>query len=140
MRTAKGFTLIELLIVIALVSLLSGLAISSYQGYVKEARFNVAKLNARSLRIFLEDYHVHHATYIVDNHTQYTKTTLNDYFGWQPNGDDNQYTYTVTPQPQSWDIVIQHTSGQWVRCENRMQQCCDSDTPHATLSACASGP
>ena len=91
MQTAKGFTLLELLIVIMLVSLLSGLAVFSYQGYVTEARFHVAKLNARSLRVFLEDYHVHHATYIVDNHAQYTKTELNHYFGWRPDGDGGQY-------------------------------------------------
>ena len=135
-KSPKGFTLIELLITVTIISILSGFAISSYQGYLKETRLHVAKLNAQSVSVFLEDYYVHHATYSVGDDDAYTKAELNHYFGWQPHGDNNQYTYTVTHQKQTWDIVIEHISGHWLRCEQRIQYCCDMDTVGANKLAC----
>ncbi|MEL6721673.1 MAG: prepilin-type N-terminal cleavage/methylation domain-containing protein [Pseudomonadota bacterium] len=133
----SGFTLIELLITLAVMSMLTTAGAYYYQNYVQATYLNVAKINAQSLRIFLADHYLQHGTYLATSEQNtYHKADLNAYFGWQPEGDKNQYTYTVTTTEQSWDIVITHTSGNWLRCEQRMQICCGPDTPEATSLAC----
>lgn len=134
--TIVGFTLLELCITLAILGLLAAFAVTSYQGYLQTTYLSVARMNAQSLHLFLEDHYIQHASYIIDNKSQYTKPELQTYFGWQPNGDNNQYTYTVSVTSINWDIIIEHTSGHWLRCEERMRHCCDSDTTHATKIAC----
>jgi type IV pilus assembly protein PilE len=132
-----GFTLLELLITIAIISTLTTLGFNYYQHYIKETRLSIAKMNARSLHVFLTDYYLRYGTYIAtEGKYTYHTAELNTYFGWQPEGDNNQYTYTITTTAQSWDILITHLSGHWLRCEQRMQVCCDSDTPDATQLTC----
>jgi type IV pilus assembly protein PilA len=46
----KGFTLIELMIVIAIVGILSAVALPAYQTYTKKARFTEVVLAAQSVR------------------------------------------------------------------------------------------
>ncbi len=138
LHSKKGFTLIELLTTIAIISIFITSGLHYYHYYIRETHLNVTKMNAQSLRIFLTDYYLRHGTYLpVKAQNIYNKKELYTYFGWQPEGDNNQYTYTVTLTEQSWDIVVTRLSGRnWLRCEQRMKHCCDSGTPDATLSAC----
>lgn len=135
----KGFTLIETLLAVAIVAILISLAIPMYNSHVKEAQLNVAKTNAQSLRAFLEDYHLTNGSYTIGDDSSYTysETDLATYFGWQPNGDNDAYSYTVTASANNWDISVKHiASGNWIRCENRLAKCCDIDTAGASESAC----
>jgi len=141
----KGFNLIELLITIAIIAILAGIAIPAYNGYVREARFNTAQQNMQSLRIFLEDYRLENATYVGPSagnplpadHTP-TMAELENDFGWTPDGDKGLYTYTVNLHTDTYEISVQDVADTtlWVRCEDRMNNCCDSDTPSATILAC----
>ena len=134
---ATGFTLIELLITIAIMGILTTSGINYYQNYIKQTYLNVAKMNAQSLRLFLSDFYLQNNTYLANpEKNTYNKTELDMYFGWRPEGDNNQYTYTATITKQSWDIVVTHLSGHWLRCEQRMLNCCDADMPGATYLAC----
>ncbi len=134
----KGFTLTELLIAIAIISIFITSGLNYYHHYIKETHLNVAKMNMQSLRVFLEDYYLRYGTYLTAKEQNiYNKAELYTHFGWQPEGDNNQYTYTVITTNQSWDIVVTRISrGYWLRCEQRMKNCCDSGTPDATPSAC----
>ena len=82
----------------------------------------------RSLRVFLEDYQLDNGTYSVGGATGYSEVQLTSHFGWAPEGDDDQFTYTVSGvTDDSWDIVVKHdSSGTWIRCDDRMETCCDS--------------
>ncbi len=42
MKKTRGFTLFEILLALAIVGILSSLAISTYSGYIKKARYNQA--------------------------------------------------------------------------------------------------
>lgn len=135
----QGFTLIELLLAIAILAILVNMAIPLYNDHVKEAQLGVAKANAQSLRIFIEDYHLTNGSYAVGSDPPYTynQADLATYFGWRPDGDNGLYDYTVTASADNWSITVKHVaSGNWMRCEERLATCCDIDTASATESAC----
>lgn len=139
MAKNAGITLIELMIVIAIISLIAAIAIPAYNGYIREARLGGARLNADSLRLFLEDYQLDNGSYVFGGGggpATYTDGTITTNYGWTPDGDQGSYSYSVTVTSTSYDIVVQHNgSGDWIRCEDRMSNCCDS-TGSGSTSAC----
>ena len=52
----KGFTLTELLIVVAILGIISAIAIPQYQGYVTEARATAAKNNLRNIYMQQQEF------------------------------------------------------------------------------------
>lgn len=134
-----GFTLIEMLLVVAILAIVTSLAMPLYGDHIKQTRLSVAKTNAHSLRLFMEDYYLTNGSYAVGDdlpHT-YSKTDLEARFAWRPDGDNGAYAYTVTADTHNWAITVKHTaSGNWIRCENRFAKCCDMDTDQATESGC----
>jgi len=136
MQRSNGFTLMEVMVTLAVIAVIAGIAIPAYNGYITEARLATAHMNAGTLRVFLEDYQLDNGTYVVGGDTTYDKGELNTNFGWAPDGDGNAYTYSVTVTASTWDIVVTHIDGDWIRCEDRMDNCCDSETPGATTAAC----
>jgi len=55
----KGFTLIELLIVIAVISILIGIALPRFKGMQDEGNIAKAKAELRTLQSALESYYIH---------------------------------------------------------------------------------
>lgn len=138
---AKGFSLVELMIAVAILSILAFIAIPAYNGYTREARYGAARANMGSLRIALEDFRLDNATYKVDDEDSYNPEDEDkeEDLGWTPNGDNNNYVYTVTASTASYDVLVQigsAGSGRWVLCQNRMDQCCDDSTTGASTTAC----
>lgn len=136
----QGFTLVELMVAVAILAVITAIAVPAYNGYIREAQFGAARANADSLRVFMEDFFLENGTYNAGGGSPFSQgggnTDLNDNFGWSPDGDQGTFTYTVTADATSWSITAEHTSGRWIRCERRMQNCCDSDTTGATTTAC----
>ena len=123
-RTA-GFSLVELMIVIAILAVISAIAVPAYRNYVSEAQLGTARINADSLRVFLEDWRLENSTYQIAGDADYdpeAKTEL----GWSPDGDQNLYSYAIVgATPNSYAVEITYTpSGRSLRCENRMSNCC----------------
>ena len=127
------------MVVIAVMAVISAIAVPAYVGYIREAKLSTAHANADSLRIFLEDHQLDNSTYVASGDvsgTTYSKSDLASKFNWTPSGDGDLYTYSVTVTPTTWSITVQHDDGEWIRCEDRMNTCCDMDTSGATTSAC----
>jgi len=55
----KGFTLIELLIVIAVISILIGIALPRFKGMQDEGNIAAAKGELRTLQVAVESYYLH---------------------------------------------------------------------------------
>ena len=134
-QRSLGFSLIELMIVIAILVIIVGIAIPAYQGYVREAQLSTARANADSLRVFLEDWRLDNNTYqLVDGETTFDPKAAAQ-LGWAPDGDQNLYAYQVVgATATSYTLNVTYVpSGRWLRCENRMQTCCDGT---GAISAC----
>jgi len=56
----KGFTLIELLIVIAVISILVGIALPRFRGMQDEGNIAKSKGELRTLQTAVESYYIHH--------------------------------------------------------------------------------
>ena len=75
MLQRKGFTLIELLIVIAVISILIGIALPRFRGMQEEGLVAQAKGELRTLQTAIESYYIHNSsTYPADGATWQTGT------------------------------------------------------------------
>ena len=77
MRFKRGFTLIELLIVIAVISILIGIALPRFRGMQVEGNIARAKGELRTLQTAVESYYIH-------NNNAYPSTFPDDIEGATP--------------------------------------------------------
>ena len=54
-RRQQGFTLTEIMIAVAILAIISAIAIPLYQGYISEARFSTALKDIRQIELLLDD-------------------------------------------------------------------------------------
>jgi prepilin-type N-terminal cleavage/methylation domain-containing protein len=137
---AKGFSLVEMMIVIAILALLSAIAIPLYNSYIFEGHVTAMRTTLSGLRTIMEDYRLENGSYGTAG-TQYVGlANIDAEYGWQPSGDSSAYSYTVSVQTGSYDVwgIFTGNNDIWVRCDDRLSNCCDPDTPGASAvtSAC----
>lgn len=54
-RRQYGFNLIEIMIAVAILAIISAIAIPLYEGYIVEARFGTAQKDVRQMQLILDD-------------------------------------------------------------------------------------
>ena len=112
----KGLTLVEIMIAVAIVSILFAIAIPAYQGYVETSQRGAARANTGSIRTALEDFWLDNGNYGAGGAN---KAALLTTYGWEPEGDQGEWSYSVTvPGAASdYDITVTHNdSGKGVTC------------------------
>ncbi len=63
MQRNRGFTLIELMIVVAVIAILSAIAIPAYTGYVTRSKLTEAFSNLSSMSVAMQQYYQDNRTY-----------------------------------------------------------------------------
>ena len=64
MKRTKGFTLIELMIVVAIIGILSAIAIPAYTDYITRSKIPEATSNLADLRVKMEQFFLDNRTYV----------------------------------------------------------------------------
>jgi type IV pilus assembly protein PilE len=98
LQKEKGFTLVELLIVVAIIGIITAIAVPQYQGYIQNSRDKVAQNNLRNIYLQQQEY-------LTDNNTYYSSAaTCDDYasdintnlFAGQQVLTNEYYNYCIT--------------------------------------------
>ena len=105
----NGFTLIELMIVIAIIAIVSSIAIPAYNGYIAGARMTEAKNNIAALILAEEEFYLEYNTYF-DNNNDNNNGNLESYSQglWKVSkGDGNavNFNYSVSANSSTYKIV-----------------------------------
>lgn len=105
MRSQKGFTLVELVIVIAIIGILTSVALPAYQDYVVRGKIPDATSNLAAKRIAMEQYFQdNHNYYLADAAIPFglpcaSDTTTSQYFNFACTPSPlpaNAQAYTIT--------------------------------------------
>ena len=130
-----GISLVELMITIAILSILVAIAIPLYDGYIREGHLVSIRSTIGSMRTQIEDFRLDNGNYGATGNLADAGAIMSRY-GWDPTSDLSAYTYTMAVSSNSYDVwgVFDANSAIWVRCDDRMSNCCDPDTPSATAA------
>ena len=91
-----GFTLVELMVTVAIVGVLSAIAIPSYNGYIENSRTSTAMANAETLAGFVDTYFYENDSYLVGSYDPSSGTdTLTKPLEWKPSGDNDLFKNVV---------------------------------------------
>jgi type IV pilus assembly protein PilE len=136
MKHELGFTLIEMMIAVAILAIITAIAIPAYNGYIRESRLGAMRMNLDTLRIAVEAFKLDstNSTYKPANATKYyytsSNTTIKAAYGWAPEGGNNNYEYLVYgPTATVYGIQAAEGTAYWLRCDKDSAAgtfiCCD---------------
>ncbi|MGB5561163.1 MAG: hypothetical protein WBN02_02500, partial [Sedimenticolaceae bacterium] len=100
-------------------------------GYIREGHFATIRSDMNGLRTPIEDYRLENATYVGADAEPGVAQIITD-ISSGPYAID-----IVSATSNSYDVQGEFNADIWVRCENRMNKCCDADTPSATAVTAA---
>ncbi len=94
----KGFSLIELLVVVALLGILSAIAIPTYNGYIDNTRVTNTQNNLRAIYLKQQEYYTNNNAYYTTGGTcgNYASNINTNLFGGQNIINDSYYNYCIT--------------------------------------------
>jgi type IV pilus assembly protein PilE len=92
----QGFTLIELMIVVAVIAIISAIALPAYNGYIQTSREAVLINNISTIEVFQEDQRMRTGAYLT---TAADAAASEAAIDWRAQGDEPGTTYSIAPGP-----------------------------------------
>jgi type IV pilus assembly protein PilE len=90
-----GFTLIELMIAVAILAIISAIAIPAYRGYIAESRLGAMRMNLDTLRVAIEAFRLDDASGSYGAVGKLDLAAIDTRYGWKPEGDSGAYSYVA---------------------------------------------
>ncbi len=87
----NGFTLVELMIVVAVIAIISAIALPLYNGYIQTSREGVLVNNISTLEVFQEDFRLRNGNYLL---VAANAAAIEAAIGWTPQS-NNGTTYSI---------------------------------------------
>ncbi len=102
-QQVRGFSLIELMVAIAIIAVISAIALPLYNNYIITSREAVLVNNIRTIEVFQEDFRLRTGAYLTVAANEAAITAAID---WQPEGDTPGTTYSIAAGPAgSYDVT-----------------------------------
>jgi type IV pilus assembly protein PilE len=110
-RVQSGFTLIEVMVVVAVIAVLSAIALPLYSGYIQTSREGVLIHNIATIEVFQEDARLRTGAYVAGSFdVAGGNTSLADPpLRWNPQ--DQEIVYGVVVVGNNYDVTATDTSG-----------------------------
>ena len=104
--SAGGFTLVELMIAVAIIAIISAIAIPSYQSYITDSYRNQAAADVKVCALAMELYFSEDFTYVVDDGDYSSICNLTS-----PISGTGRYSLTVSAAQTTFTIEAEPNSG-----------------------------
>ncbi len=100
MSRQSGYTLIEIMLAVAIIGIITSVALPLFQGYTATSREGAARANLDLLKTYQENYYLENGTYLVGSYCYPDDGESSDMttaLGWAPDAanHDHQYLYEV---------------------------------------------
>ena len=108
-RKQSGFTIIELMVTVAMIAVLSAIALPLYNGYIETSRVGVLVNNVATIEVFEEDYRLRNGVYqpgVFDGVPDADLVLL----GWKPQENDGT-VYAIVLAGSSYQVTATDRAG-----------------------------
>ena len=102
-QIAGGFTLLELMVVVAIIGILSAVALPSYQGYIEQARQATLRSAAQSMAVRQALYRAEEGTYSSEGWSPGDGPTET---GWAPSDGADAFTYAINAGSDGYAVTV----------------------------------
>lgn len=91
---SSGFTLVEMMIAVAVIFIVSGIAMQAYEGYIQNVRQQALMSRVEAFRMFQDNWRIDNGTYVAGS---YTAGGTNDFaaIGYRVPDDDDAISFRV---------------------------------------------
>lgn len=108
-KAVRGFTLVELMITVAIIAVISAIAMPLYSGYVQTSREGVLVQNISTIEVFQEDFRMRNGNYLT---VAADLDAIEAAIGWRPQDADGDITYSIaSAAANTYDVTATDATG-----------------------------